>query len=165
MRVRVVVTGEAVKTTWALPTWAGPHEFGSVRVTEVSGPDLIQAALLAKKELVVEEVSSPEMREAARLLAHRAFVEEGDVPLDDCPPEDWVDRFDEGSILLVARANDMVIGTLRFVPDGPKGLPHQGYTPPRLWRPVGPRRVEATRLAVSRVYRPDVNRRLGVAVL
>jgi hypothetical protein len=149
-RVRVVIEPGQGPSTWALPAWVGAHEFGAVRLDASNAAEIVQAALLARSELIVEEARTTREIEEARELAPRAT---------------WLDGFDDGSIILTARAGDALAGTIRLVPDAGQGLPFQRYCPKEYWPQQSGRWAEASRLAVSHSYRGDINARLGVAVL
>jgi len=165
-RLHVVLGGETIRPSWDLPLWTGAHEFGSVRLGRPQlGPAIVQAALLAKSELVVVEATSPADLEAALDLSHATYEEDGLVDAGSIPRDAWRDEFDDHSTILVAKAGDFVAGTIRLVHESHAGLPHQHWTPRTLWKRPGGACVEAGRLAVSKAYRPDVNARLGVAML
>lgn len=163
-RVRVVIEPAQGPSTWALPAWVGAHEFGAVR-PDASHAALVQAALLARSEIEVSQAVTTEDKEAALDMSHTAFVEDGFVSADAIPRAQWRDRFDDDAIVLVAHAGDLLAGTLRLVPETAQGLPHQSFCPEELWPERRGSRVEASRLAVSHAYRPDINGRLGVALL
>lgn len=165
-RVRVVLGGDSIRPTWDLPLWTGPREFGRVRFARPKlGPALVQAALLAKEELQVCEAVRSDDVESALDLSYATYVEDGLVDPTVLGRDRWRDEFDDHSILLVAKAGDLVAGTIRLVRESRIGLPHRGWTPEELWPTAHGMRVEAGRLAVSKAYRPDVNARLGVATL
>lgn len=163
-RVRVVLEPEQGPSTWTLPAWVGAHEFGAVRLEETT-PALVQSAMLARGEVKVSEARTRVDLDAALDLSHAAFVEDGYVDGETIPRGSWRDKFDEHAIVLIARAGDLLAGTIRLVPETSEGLPHRVYCPEEYWPERTGNRVEASRLAVSHAYRPDINGRLGVAVL
>lgn len=163
-RVRVVIEPDQGPSTWALPAWVGAHEFGAVRLDSSHAP-IVQAALLLRRDIRVSQAIEPAELEAALDLSHAAFVGDGFLDPEKLPRSRWRDRFDDDAIVLLARAGDLAAATLRLVPDTPAGLPHQLYCPRELWPERRGSRVEASRLAVSQAYRPDINGRLGLALL
>lgn len=165
-QLRVVIVPPPGAANLSLPLWAGAHEFGAVRLQRGSpAPALVQAALLARTDLRIVEARVPEEREAAADLSYEAFIGEGDVDPANCTRSEWSDAWEPRATILVARAGDLVVGTIRMVPDGTGGLPFQRYAPRGVWPPPAGRRAEGGRLAVSRAYRPDVNSRLGLGIL
>lgn len=163
-RVRVVIEPAQGPSTWALPAWVGAHEFGAVRLGKSHAP-LVQAALLAKSDIRVSQAVTPEELEAALDLSHAAFVDDGYVDAEAVPRSRWRDRFDDDALVLVAHAGDLLAATIRLIPETDHGLPHRVYCPEESWPERKGSRVEASRLAVSHAYRPDINGRLGVALL
>jgi hypothetical protein len=165
-RIRIVIEPEQGPSTWTLPAWIGPREFGAVRLQDSGSGSLVQSAMLARGEVKVSEAHTPEDLSAALDLSHAAFVEDGFVDGVTIPRARWADAFDPHAIVLIARASDLVAGTIRLVREtDDQGLPHRVYCPEAYWPERRGTRVEASRLAVSHAYRPDVNGRLGVAVL
>ncbi|MBI2895693.1 MAG: hypothetical protein HYY06_19205 [Deltaproteobacteria bacterium] len=165
-QLRVVIAPPPGAADLNLPLWVGAHEFGSVRLRRGGpGAELVQAALLARTDVRIVEARTPEERDAAADLSYEAFMGEGDVVAARCPRSAWSDDFESRATVLLARAGDLIAGTIRLVPDGPGGLPFQQYAPEEVWPRPSSRRAEGGRLAVSRAYRQDVNARLGLGLL
>ncbi len=164
--LRVVIVPPPGAHDLNLPLWVGAHEFGAVRLQRGGpGAALVQAALLARSDVKVVEARTRDERSAASDLSYEAFMGEGDVNDERCPRSAWSDEFESRATVLVARAGDLLAGTIRLVPDGIGGLPFQQYAPREVWPDPSTRRAEGGRLAVSRAYRQDVNARLGLGLL